>query len=264
VGIPTGFLGLKSLVSGGNERTYSLYVPSTYNPSQSYPLVFDIHWYKGTVAQLDNVTGMSKLAEEFGFILLLPEGTDGWWKDGDPGWPADEITLADEVTFISDLIDEVSAQYNVDPLRIYVTGVSNGGCMSYSLACELGDRIAAIGPVVGALILDDCKPEHLMPVIHIHGADDPMFKGIRGTTGRPTDVQATLAEWAARNGCSGETEVVYQQGKATCTAYTNCDENATVELCVVEGLGHEWPSGSDIDASRAIWEFFAAHPMPEQ
>lgn len=259
----TGFLSSRSLVSGGVRRNYNLYVPSTYDPAQFYPLVLNLHWYNGTPSHLEAVTDMSKLVEEFGFILVLPAAVRGWWRDGDPGWRSDKITLADEVTFFSSLIDEVSALYNIDPLRIYVTGMSNGGCMSYSLACELADRIAAIGPVVGDLVLDDCRPSRPVPVIHIHGSADPMFKGTRGPTGTATDVQATVKEWAARNGCSDETEVVYQQNSATCTAYKNCDQNATVELCVIEGYGHRWPASIDIDASRAIWEFFAAHPMPE-
>jgi len=264
--IPTGSVALKSLVSGGADRKYSLYVPSTYDPTQSYPMVFLLHPYKSSGAVLDAGIGASKLAEEVGFILALPQGVDAWWKDGDPNWPADEITLADEVTFFSDLIDEVSAQYNVDPLRIYVTGASNGGCMTYSLACRLGNRIAAIGPVVGDLMLNDCEPGRPLPVIHIHGILDPMFKGTRPTTGSPTDVRATMVEWAARNGCSDETEVVYQQGKVTCTAYKNCDKNASVELCIVQGIGHDWPGPllTGFDATRALWEFFAAHPMPEQ
>ena len=259
----TGLLRTR-LMSGGINRNHVLYVPSTYDPTQSYPLVFNLHWYMGDVSGLESITGMSKLGEEFGFILVLPTAVDKWWKDGDPGWPSAEITLTDEVAYFSDLIDTVSAMYNVDPLRIYVTGASNGGCMSYSLACELADRIAAIGPVIGDLILDDCRPSRSVPLIHIHGADDPMFKGTRGPTGTATDVQATVKEWAARNGCSDETEVVYQQGSTTCIAYKNCDENATVELCVIEGMGHAWPSPDEIDAPRAIWEFFAAHPMPEK
>jgi polyhydroxybutyrate depolymerase len=239
-----------------------MYVPSTYDPAQPYPLVIYFHWQRGGIA-LQSTFGWSTLAEEMGFILVAPNQMDGLWGDGDPGWPLDALSVTDEVTFFSDLIDEVSAQYNIDPSRIYVTGLSDGGCMSYSLACELADRIAAIGPVIGDLVLDHCKPSRPVPLIHIHGAADPMFKGTREATGTPTDVQATVMEWAARNECSNETEVVYQQGSVTCTAYKDCNENATVELCVIEGMGHDWPSPLQIDAPRVIWEFFAAHPMPE-
>jgi hypothetical protein len=117
-------------------------------------------------------------------------------------------------------------------------------------------------------------------VIHFHGTADPLlpFEAEAEAAETASGIVAMLGAWAERNGCSGETQAVYQKGDVTCMAYQGCQDDATVTLCTVEGGGHTWPghdfseyvppewnmgpTTQDIDASRAIWEFFAQHPVP--
>jgi polyhydroxybutyrate depolymerase len=170
------------------------------------------------------------------------------------------------------MIDQISAQYCINQDRIYATGISNGGFMSYRLACDLADRIAGIGPVAARIVTPSCEPSRPVPVIAMNGTDDLLV----GYAGGLASTQA----WAAGNACSSDMQVVFDEGEVTCVAYEDCAEAATVEFCSIEGGGHNWPGAidlfeldpitywwaghttQDIDASRAIWKFFAEHPIP--
>jgi polyhydroxybutyrate depolymerase len=224
---------------------------------------------------------MPRLAEEAGFILAAPRGSG---NEEVLGWNAGECCgqaasgNVDDVAFTSDMIDRISAEYCVDPSRIYATGLSNGAFMSYRLACELSGRIAAIGPVAWVTVVDPCLPSRPVPIISFNGTAD-LLVWYHG--GIYENVPRTIARWSRRNGCSREKETVYEKGNVTCETYRECKGGATVELCTIYGGGHTWPGGMDIsllatptfvlggdttrdiNASRAMWEFFQKHPMPQ-
>jgi polyhydroxybutyrate depolymerase len=261
----------QTIVSGGLERSYFLYVPSTYVPNRPMPLVFNFHGLGSNGVDQFAYSELSALAEKFKFILVSPNGLGASWNGGGCcGFAAAQDI--DDVGFTSDMIDEISGSYCVNPDRVFATGISNGGFMSYRLACDLADRIAAIGPVAAANVTLSCAPSRPVPVIAMNGTDDVLVSYAGG--------QASVQAWAAGNGCSGETEVTYDKGDVTCVAYQDCDEDATAELCTIDGGGHNWPGAidlfaldpilyfwagyttQDIDASREIWKFFAEYQMP--
>jgi polyhydroxybutyrate depolymerase len=270
----------RHIFSGGLNRQYDLLVPRSYTPGKPAPLVFNLHGFTANPESQDLLSGMSRLAEEAGFILATPKGTGnqevlGWNAGGCCGQAA--LEGVDDVAFTSDMIDRISDEYCVDPSRIYATGMSNGAFLSYRLACELSNRIAAIGPVAGVLVTDPCLPSRPVPVIAFNGTADPLVWYYGGLS---ESVPRTIAGWSVRNGCSRETARVYKKGRVTCEAYQNCKAGATVELCTIYDGGHTWPGGADmsslafptfglegettrdIDASRAMWEFFKKHPKP--
>jgi len=267
----SGFFPGETIDSGGYERSYILYVPTTYKPNRPMPLVFNFHGLGSTGAGQFSYTEMSSLAEKFKFILVSPNGLGNSWNGGFCCGFAAENGI-DDVGFTSDMIDAISSEYCVNPDRIYATGISNGGFMSYRLACDLSDRIAAIGPVAAANLTTSCAPSRPVPVIAMNGTDDVLVSYAGGL--------ASVQGWAASNGCSSATEIAYDEGEVTCVAYQDCEEGATVELCTVDGGGHNWPGAidlfeldpitywwaghttQDIDASREIWKFFAGRPMP--
>jgi polyhydroxybutyrate depolymerase len=267
-----------SLTVDGRERAYLLYTPPGYDPATPAPLVVSLHGFaSGPVNQME-VSQWNEVADEHGFMVAYPEGT-GFPKRWNTSSVTDEGG-ADDVAFLSDLIDALSEQYNVDPQRVYVNGLSNGGGMSNTLACLRPERIAAIGGVAGAYTepAGGCNPTRPVPVIAFHGTDDRIVPYAGGAAGGPQNfvfpaVPEWAAAWAERNGCEAAPENLPAQGEVSGVRYTGCTNDADVIFYTVDGGGHNWPGGGrlpeaivghmteDIDASAAMWEFFAQHPL---
>lgn len=288
---------LFSLEHDGAMRYYRVYLPRSYNKDFPLPVVIYLHGGGGSMRAAYR-DGMDKASEKFGFILAVPAGTGpfsgrlltwngGEWSAGASG-PGTESCCgyaakhgADDVGFISKMIDRIKTDFHVDENRIYATGISNGGIMSYRLACELSDKIAAIAPVAPPAVPLNCRPARPVPVMHIHGTVDPCAPYRGGTGGGCLGVEKYAMQsaeemtvaWKGLNGCSDDSVVRYAKGAATCVAYRQCRDGADVELCTVEGMGHAYPSGAqylsedrigpvsyDISFEQ-IWEFFKRHAL---
>ncbi|HPI09028.1 MAG TPA: PHB depolymerase family esterase, partial [Saprospiraceae bacterium] len=163
-----------TIQSGGLTREYRLYKPAVYNGSTAVPLVINMHGYSSNNLEQEFYGDFRGIADTANFLIVHPNGTLD--NQGQRFWNAFGTgSNVDDVGFISDLIDTLSAAYNIDPQRIYATGMSNGGFMSYSLACELNERIAAIASVTGSMApikLASCNPQRPVPVMEIHGTAD--------------------------------------------------------------------------------------------
>lgn len=255
----------------GTERRFIVHVPTAYDHQTAIPVVFAFHGYTNTPQQQEQWSMMSAKAEEAGFILVYPYGSGipSGWNGGDCCLP---LSPPDDVAFVEAMIDWLEDQLCVDPARIYATGFSNGGFMSHRLACELSDRIAAVGPVAGMMGIDDCMPTRPMPILQLHGTSDLVVPYDGSVILGYRSADESIAGWVERNGCRGEPVVTYEQGEVTCRAHEDCDAGVEVELCTVEGGGHTWPGGADIPlaghttqditANDYLWEFFTEHPMP--
>lgn len=236
--------------SGGRTRTLRLHVPSGYDPAQPTPLVLNFHGYTSNAQQQEAYSGMIARANAQGFIAVHPEGVSSSWNAGTCCGTAAQSAV-DDVGFVDDLLDAVSAEYCVDPARIYATGMSNGGFMSHRLACDLSHRIAAIASVAGYDVTTSCAPERPVPVIHFHGTADGTvdYNGVAGT----------IADWVARNGCSTDAETTYDNGNTTCETYAGCEAGAEVVSCTITNGGHTWPgafgANDGVHATDAGWEF---------
>ena len=264
-----------TIVSSGVTRQYLLYVPKTYDRSKATPLVISMHpWALWPAAQME-ITRWNELADEHGFIVVYPSGT-GFPKE----WHMNrETVLPRDATFISDLIDKLEAEYNIDPTRIYADGFSMGGGMSFVVSCRLSDRVAAVGAVAAAheLPWDWCGDSRPVPMVAFHGTADRMVPYLGGPSGdafNPISFPAVRdwsASWARRNQCSGDPSDTPITASVRRLAYTNCAESADVILYTIEGGGHSWPGSKslpewivghttrDIIATRMIWEFFVQH-----
>jgi polyhydroxybutyrate depolymerase len=260
------------VVSSGQDRRYLLFVPTTYDAARPTPLVISIHGYSEWPAHQAQISGWSDLAQEYGFLVVYPEGIGfprRWRAGSQSGDP-----LVD-VRFISDLIDELERQYNIDRTRIYANGLSNGGGMSILLGCTLADRITAIGSVSGGYLypLDECRPSRPVPMIAFHGTADPIVPYLGGPS-RYFDLPfPAIPEWvsarAKLNGCGSSPEELPVSGEASGIRYSGCDQGADVVFYMIDGGGHSWPGGEplpkwiagpttqDIDATRVMWEFFS-------
>ena len=265
-----------TLVSSGQQREYLLHVPANYDPGKPTPLVISLHGASLWPALQMKISQWNRVADQHGFIVAYPSASGFpkiWHVDRVPG-------LQSDVRFIADLIDTLSARYNIDPARIYANGMSNGGGMAYVLSCTLSDRIAAIGMVSAAQSLpwDWCADPRPIPMISFHGTADPIipYAGGPSPVGPAAtfpSVQGWAANWARRNGCNASPADTVVAPDVSRRTYEGCRLDATVELDTVAGGGHAWPGGTalpewivgrtsqGVDASARMWQFFTAHPL---
>ena len=275
-----------TLIVDGRERSYLLHVPPDHDPAERCPVVLAFHGATSNGRLMEHFSGLSTKADQVGFVVVYPNGTGNlpnvltWNGGGCCGYAVNHGV--DDVAFVNALLDDLGHALPIDPRRLYAAGMSNGAHLVYRLACELGDRFAAIAAVAGAMALDDCRPARPMPALHIHGTDDEFapFHGGRGPrsvygTHAPS-VEATVHTWARINGCSATPIITREQPRVddgtriVRHVYRPCTGGAEVVLLIVEGGGHTWPgrpplpaalgqSTANLDANDAIWEFFQRH-----
>ncbi|MCF8364600.1 MAG: prolyl oligopeptidase family serine peptidase [Bacteroidales bacterium] len=259
------------------QRSFILYVPDSYAPDIAAPLVFNFHGYTSNALEQMYYGDFRPIADSAGFLLVHPMGTlDG---TGNPYWNSNWGGTVDDIGFTEALIDSLAENYNIDPERIYCTGMSNGGFMSYTLACELSNRLAAIASVTGTMNVNQslsCAPMHPLPVMEIHGTAD--FVVPYNGNSFMESIPNTLNYWTDFNECNNEpiitpvADIVPGDG---CTAehyrYTGGTDGVEVEHYKVINGGHTWPgsqflSGNgntnmDFSASEKIWVFFSQYDI---
>jgi polyhydroxybutyrate depolymerase len=277
------------------KRTFNIHIPPSYDKSVQLPLVIALHGRGANGASMVILThkGFNKMSDQDGFIIVYPDGIELNWNDGRMDEEANDRAHRDnidDVSFISALIDSMIQDYNINPKRVYVTGISNGAIMSYRLACELSHKITAIAPVDGNIpiqIFQECSPSRAVSVLAINNTDDPLVPfqggyiyGIRKINlGKVLSANESIGFWITRNRCSvtpvvtEEPDVDPNDGtRVTRKQYANGIEGTEVILYAVDGGGHTWPGGvqylpawiigktcRDFDASEIIWSFFKNH-----
>jgi polyhydroxybutyrate depolymerase len=264
-----------SIVSSGQKRKYLLYVPKSYDRTRPTPLVISMHGAGGWPVQQMDLSQWNRVADENGFIVVYPSGIEG---AGPRVWHVGPSPMKD-VRFISQLIDKLEADYNIDRARIYANGLSNGGGMSFVLSCTMSDRIAAVGLVASAQTLPWrwCTDPRPVPMIAFHGTADPLTPYKGGTTWIAArsfpDISKWAANWARRNRCGAKPVESAVAADITRREYPNCADDAAVVLYTIRGGGHTWPGGGplpewfcgrtsrSIDASSQMWAFFREHPL---
>jgi polyhydroxybutyrate depolymerase len=243
----------------GKVRTYFLHLPKKLTNQQFVPLVLVFHGYQEDGKYARIYTEFDPIADANSFVVAYPESRS-WNAGGCCGYA--QANNVDEPAFVRAILADVQTLINVDLKHIYATGFSNGALLSYSLACEMSDVLAAVAPVDGALIYDPCNPPQSVSLIHVHGAEDEVFPLEGGGVGvQFPSVEEGLQTWAKLDGCSGDKQVK-KKGILTHTIYGACYPDVAVELYVVDGVGHAWTRSNVAPISQIIWEFFAAHPKP--
>lgn len=260
-----------TLEFGGDTREYRVHAPPGYDPTVGTPLVLMLHGYLETNDQIETITEMTPAADERGYLVVYPQGRSTSWNAGTCCGSSSSL-MVDDVGFIEAMLDAIEAAYCVDTRRVFSAGFSNGGMLSHRLACEVSDRIAAIGPTSGTMAIPTCTPTRAVPVMHFHGTSDFVVPFDGGGLGNAQSVPDTIAGWVTRNGCNATPTITFDEGDASCETYAECTDGADVTLCTLEGGGHQWPGGQsagpggtinmDIEASTALLDFFDAHPLP--
>jgi polyhydroxybutyrate depolymerase len=276
--------------SGGRTRSYHVHVPPHYDGTAPTPVVLAYHGAMTNGLMMAAFSGMNKKADEAGFVVVYPNGTGSgnlvfFWNAGGHRDTAADAKI-DDVAFTAKLLDDLAIIVNVDPKRVYATGLSNGGMMCYRLAAELSDRIAAIAPVAGTMVIDQPDPIRPVPVIHFHGTEDTLVR-FGGADGRGRrfipfkSVDETMRVWVKLNGCPDEPTVSDLPDKVddgttvTCKCWGPGEQGGEVVLYTITGGGHTWPgkpriveflgkSTKDISANDLLWEFFEKYPLPDK
>ena len=293
----TGAMDDQTVTGGGVTRTYRLYVPpSAGGGDKPLPMVLNLHGLTSNITEQVAVSQFEALAATENFLVVTPQGA------GDPAkWGFDNTPQNADLPFFTALLDQVEAQQCVDTARVYSTGISNGGMMSATLICQMGDRIAAVGLVSGIREPDNCQPPDTpAPLMVFWGTKDvvlPFYGGIGpGLTGaRPLvapdapvanpggfpPVEQVVREWASHNGCDGPTAFPVGD-KVEERVFTGCNGDVQIRFYVVTDGGHDWPGSKvlvgtnvpddpyhsilgnttdQVDATALIWQFFKGYAL---
>jgi len=281
----------------GEVRTYLIHLSGPSSASKPIPLLMVLHGAGRNGESMVKLTNgeFDKLSDSDDFLVVYPEAVDKHWNDGrtakEIGYGNKETgKLPNDVGFLSALIDRLIATRNVDPRRVYVTGMSNGALMAYRLGCEIPERLAAIAPVDGSLVKEMAQtiPSRPLSVLVINNTKDPLIHWDGGnitspfgkrTFGKTLAVRESVDFWVRRD--HGPAAAVTVNLPAVASGddtrvrreeFHPGDEGTEVVLYSVEGGGHTWPGGlqyapvfvvgktsHQIDACQIIWDFFKAH-----
>ena len=245
-----------TLDHAGKRRTYTVHAPPSYQQGTALPVVIAMHFSPGSAEAIQSMAGLDARADQRGFLVAYPEGLSGSYN---------ALVCCgneDDVGFVKALVDRLTTTWRADPDRVYATGISNGGDMSFRLAVELPGTFAAIAPVSGGFFGSRASPADFAPktpvsVITFIGTYDQFASQF--TTGIQT--------WQARQRCTQTSNAT--TGKVNRTAAT-CADGSEVVAYTVTDMGHAWPGGqpggrladptAPVNATDLMWEFFAAHP----
>lgn len=259
-----------SIRIGSTNRSYTLYTPKGYAPGKKLPLVYVLHGFTQTAADISRYSAFNPLADSFGFFAVYPSGISNGWNTNS-GFPGG--STADDVGFIRILTDSLIARFGIDGDRVYSCGFSAGGFMSHRLACELSDRIAAIASVAGTMsdaAFKACNPGRAVPVLHIHGTSDLVVAYSGGLSNISAD--KLMQFWVNKAACNQTPAKInipdrVQEGStAQWQRYGPCNQSLEMAHIAVNNGGHTWPGSSnsgvgttnmDFSASAEIWQFFS-------
>ncbi len=284
----------ETLKYGGIERDFIVHVPAAFDSHRKTPLVIMLHGRGGSAENVERQTGWDKLADRADFLVAYPQALAPF-----PNLPSNFFVNArrwnyrldendnggshpDDLGFIAAVIDYLERDCNADPARIYVSGFSNGGGMSWIVGARMAARVAAIAPVSGELPgeqdskagymfpwLEKLTPAAPIPTLFIIGTADP-FNPLAGGKDR-APVEATLRGWRRRLGCEGAPRILRDLGGVRALLWEKC-EHGEFEYVTVQDQGHVWPGTANpprshrfgsatthLDATSAIWTFFKSY-----
>ncbi|MBO9659185.1 MAG: dienelactone hydrolase family protein [Chitinophagaceae bacterium] len=274
-----------SITVDGLVRTYTLNLPPNYYESDNFSLIIAMHGGGGSGEQFESTSLLTQKANASGFIVVYPDGvkSDGLlqartWNAGGCCDYAVAKNIND-VGFIRQLISKLTSSYKIDPKKVYATGHSNGGMLSYRLACEVADKIAAIA-VSGCsmMVTQPCNASRAVPILHMHSEKDTNVPVNGGYGTGPSNayyhpLDSVFNVWSQKNVCTIPNQVVTTTAKYTLRKWSGCNNSTTIEYYLTKDGGHAWPGGlpgsvigdtpsTAISANDLLWEFFQRYKLP--
>jgi polyhydroxybutyrate depolymerase len=228
--------------------------------------VIILHPCPGTGAEAAIGSHLDDAATAGRFVAVYPDGAVMAGTGGNCWNAGTCCTGADDVMFISQLIDDLTTQLHVNNQRVFVTGFSFGASMAYRLGCELSAKVAAIAPVSGALVFAACHPTRPVSVLMMQGTADSIFPYQGGGDYSIPPVAGVARLWAGLDGCAG-VGVQSRTGIITTTQWHSCRAGAAVRLDLISGAPHTWfggepnPIAGEPSANSAVWGFFSSLPL---
>lgn len=277
----------RKFILDGRERYYEVHLPKEYTREKSYPVVMVLHGGGGFASMMRTMSGMDSLADKDGFIVLYGAGTNERFSDRRLFWNVRSNEKPDDVAYIRYLLKELPAYFSIDKDRVYAIGTSNGAQMTYRVAAELSEHIAAVATIAGQRATDEFArtPTKPVPLVHFHGRGDtwcPINGGPgRAPRGTPSykfrPVEDVIASWASNNRSHPKPQESKVGKAARRFVFAAQEGGADTELWILEDAGHTWPGGPppsrfqqkngvggtnrDISASTVAWEFFKRHSL---
>jgi polyhydroxybutyrate depolymerase len=275
-----------SLNHQGYQREYILHLPAGWNHKEQISLLICLHGGGGNAEQMQKFSGFNTLADQRIFIVVYPNGWKGHWNDQRGGCTDEAHNLnIDDVGFISALIDTLKIKHPIN--KVYVTGISNGGMMSYKLGSTIGNKLSGIAPIAA------CMPENLykaspatlpMKVLIMNGTADPLVPYNGGevkvgkyTRGRVASTEQSKQYWLKINQCDSTKHTHYnfadKDKTDDCTAYSeeysSCGSEQKITVITIINGGHNIPGNkqylpksmigntcNDFNGEEMITEFF--------
>jgi polyhydroxybutyrate depolymerase len=263
----------------GKTREYLEYVPAIYDGSEAVPLMLCLHGLGGTKENFFNI-GMNYIADTANFIVLTPEALDdtifnqptgtAWNSGAGQGFYSLNADI-DDVGFLTQIIEDTKALYNIDDSKIFVMGMSMGGFMTNRLACEMSDYFTAGASVAGTIgNVFTCSPSSSIPMCHFHGTIDDTVEYIDNAYGN--DAEELVEYWRTHNQCDMTPIVtnlpdIANDGRTVeHYLYENGTNNSSVEFYKINNGSHDWMylPVHDISYSFEIWKFFNKHMFASQ
>jgi polyhydroxybutyrate depolymerase len=283
---------LAEIKIGEELRKYYLHLPKGRKEGSPIPLVFAFHSGHGGGLRLAEQSGFNALADKEGFAIVYPDATEQWY-DGRGRAKSDK-----DILFTKVLIKKFVKENNIDPARVFATGILNGGLFTLRLACDMADEFAAFAPLLATMPADyfhKCQPSKRVPLVLFSGTKSKIIPWKGGTVafgstfrsgGKVVSIDKTLEFWREHNDCSASAsaELLPDLDKTDGTrvevvTYKNCFKGSALTHIIIKNGGSAWPGSSekpsrmrttmigitsyDIDATMMIWEFFKEH-SPKQ
>ncbi|KAH8722978.1 hypothetical protein GQ44DRAFT_751128 [Phaeosphaeriaceae sp. PMI808] len=242
-----GITQYRIIKSSGKDRSYSFHLPSAYNSNKPYPVVLGFHGSSSIGAFFELDTKMSQDRYSSNKIMIYPNGVGGSWAG--PSYHKDS-TVADDIQFVKDIIDDAKARFCIDEQKVFGAGMSNGGGFIGTLACDpVGSTLFdAFATHSGAFYTDvngpdnGCLPAKSVSMLEIHGASDKTVRygGGQGDGGKQPAIPDWLEWWATRGACTNKTEETLNDGKVQHFSWTCNGRNGFLQHLKVADLGHCW------------------------
>jgi polyhydroxybutyrate depolymerase len=248
------------------------------------PVILVFHPKNTDAALIMHSLPFPEMAVRRRFIAVFPDGIRQQWNGGRKKAVSNDSKASDDVAFVEAILDSVGSKYRIDVRRIYATGISNGAIFCYTLAARMSGRIAAIGPVAGAVGINVPKqfnPAQPVSVIAFNGTDDTYvpYAGYRDPDEGLLSTPDSIAYWVKADGCDPKPAIcplphfVPDDGTNVIRfTFANGDHNTVVVSYVIVHGGHTWPgqhadptgpkgrSTMSVDATKEILDFFDQHP----